>query len=640
MENILLIEDNLADIELITSYLDLGSFSYRLFKVSSLQDGLEIIRYNHIDIVLLDLALDDTKGFNTLRALFEDVRNIPVIVLTGNSNELLGMQLIRAGAQDFLIKGEFESKQLLRAIRYAMRRHKSQEEIQSDNWNLRHQQRRQQQLYKLAVLGEWELDVLDNSMKWSDEVYEMLGYPAKSFTPKLSDFLSTVSIEERERTREAMEVGIKNGKLFDIQYQAVINNRFVKYFQLWGQIISEESSGKILLIGMLQDISALKNKLNPLNGKTTSHPSLNPEPSLFSVKPLTQLWQYFEILKGVKTIPPPEVIEKSGFALQQLTNLFYEQLNANVLANMPYLQAKQDLFACTDWKNTVESLLVCQSTYNDLKWKTKWKDFLPTECCGDAQLLALLVYNLINVVRSHGQEKGIMQLHFDAKNTGDLVFEFSITLVAPESPLALTKRKELGEKIRTFLPTDHYYQVEDPLRRSIYGLSKILNTLQGYMHINKRQDIELHIPLEKTADKTVEGAAKKLQATNMLVIEPQTIVQIAIRRMLQAHFSALQLDFVTDANQGIQNHLKKEYDIILIDLHLADTNPLELIKKLTNIKSSSILTLAAETEESDRLSLHELGVAIHLKKPLYREQLISAVSAILKNEEAPSDLLK
>jgi CheY-like chemotaxis protein len=99
MEHILLIEDNLADIELITSYLELAGFTHRLFKAQSLQDGLEIIRHNRIDIILLDLALDDTTGTRTLRSLFDDVHNIPVIVLTGNSNELLGMQIIRAGAQ-------------------------------------------------------------------------------------------------------------------------------------------------------------------------------------------------------------------------------------------------------------------------------------------------------------------------------------------------------------------------------------------------------------------------------------------------------------------------------------------------------------------------------------------------------------
>lgn len=201
MEHILLIEDNLSDIELIQSYLRDASLTHRLHKTKSLQEGLEIIRYNPIDIVLLDLALDDSAGFNTLRMFLHEVPNVPVIILTGTSSEVLGMQLVRAGAQDFLVKGNFDSKQLTRAIRHSTKRFKAQVALREELWKTQRQVKQYQLLHELVNLGSWELDLLDNTMQWSKEMYQIMGYHPNSFEPKLSDYLRIVHRDDQERVR-------------------------------------------------------------------------------------------------------------------------------------------------------------------------------------------------------------------------------------------------------------------------------------------------------------------------------------------------------------------------------------------------------------------------------------------------------
>src|SRR6201995_999069 len=75
--------------------------------------------------VLLDLGLPDSRGLQGLRQLLEVDPQAAVVVLTGEANEYLGEQAVRAGAQDYLVKGEVAGPVLHRVIRYAVERRRA-----------------------------------------------------------------------------------------------------------------------------------------------------------------------------------------------------------------------------------------------------------------------------------------------------------------------------------------------------------------------------------------------------------------------------------------------------------------------------------------------------------------------------------
>src|ERR1700744_5121139 len=77
--------------------------------------------------VLLDLGLPDSRGLQGLRQLLEVDPQAAVVVLPGEANEYLGEQAVRAGAQDYLVKGEVAGHMLHRVIRYAVERRRAEE---------------------------------------------------------------------------------------------------------------------------------------------------------------------------------------------------------------------------------------------------------------------------------------------------------------------------------------------------------------------------------------------------------------------------------------------------------------------------------------------------------------------------------
>ncbi|MDG6257464.1 MAG: ATP-binding protein [Methanomicrobiaceae archaeon] len=119
---ILLIEDNPGDVRLIETYLAEGGFRRAVAAAGRLEEGLARMAADSFDVVLLDLSLPDSTGFETFGALREADPHIPVIVLTGLDDEDLAVQMLQRGAQDYLIKGDIDAGLLRRSIRYAIER--------------------------------------------------------------------------------------------------------------------------------------------------------------------------------------------------------------------------------------------------------------------------------------------------------------------------------------------------------------------------------------------------------------------------------------------------------------------------------------------------------------------------------------
>src|SRR5271155_2282579 len=119
---VLLIEDNPGDADLVRLRLVEGKSPVNVNCVNRLSDGLASLTRETPSVVLLDLNLPDSHGAETFRRVIDRAPNVPVVVLSGQDDEALAMKAVHHGVQDYLIKGDISSRQLERAIRYAVER--------------------------------------------------------------------------------------------------------------------------------------------------------------------------------------------------------------------------------------------------------------------------------------------------------------------------------------------------------------------------------------------------------------------------------------------------------------------------------------------------------------------------------------
>ena len=130
----LLVEDNPGDARLLREMLpDVSSHSFDLTHVARLSEALRELEETGFDVILLDLVLPDAQGFEAFLRMQSHARAIPVIVLTGLADQDLAVRAVRHGAQDFLVKGQFDGDLLARAVQYAIERKRIMDELAAAN---------------------------------------------------------------------------------------------------------------------------------------------------------------------------------------------------------------------------------------------------------------------------------------------------------------------------------------------------------------------------------------------------------------------------------------------------------------------------------------------------------------------------
>lgn len=128
--HILLVEDNAGDARLLRELLtETGADRFTLRHVERLDAAIQCLTQAAFDIILLDLSLPDSQGAETLFRMHAAAQGIPIVLMTGQEDEALGLQLIQAGAQDYLVKGQTTALLLARALKYAVERKRLEEDL-------------------------------------------------------------------------------------------------------------------------------------------------------------------------------------------------------------------------------------------------------------------------------------------------------------------------------------------------------------------------------------------------------------------------------------------------------------------------------------------------------------------------------
>jgi len=129
---ILLFEDNPGDAGLIEEMLEeFADFQYEFKTVQTLNEGLSLLKENRFDIILSDLGLPDSDGIDTFLEIHARNSRIPIIILTGMNDEKIGIEAVKKGAQDYLVKGQVDGRLLKRSIQYSIERKKAEERVQN-----------------------------------------------------------------------------------------------------------------------------------------------------------------------------------------------------------------------------------------------------------------------------------------------------------------------------------------------------------------------------------------------------------------------------------------------------------------------------------------------------------------------------
>ena len=248
---VLLIEDNTGDTVLIRGMLDDSKkIHFKVTDAARLDDGLKFLVKDSFDVILLNLCLPDSKGIDTFNIMKYNATNIPIIVLTGLKDDIFAISAVGRGAQDYLVKGEVTSKQLIRSITYAIERKRIEKELNEsdDRFHL---------AQKAGGIGTFDWNIKTNEIIWTNELDKIYGLPSGSFKGKYENWIELIYPEDRERVKDEQNKSIKNHKDWNDFFRIIWPDKSIHWIKAQAMITYNKENQPIRMIGVNFDVTEL-----------------------------------------------------------------------------------------------------------------------------------------------------------------------------------------------------------------------------------------------------------------------------------------------------------------------------------------------------------------------------------------------
>jgi two-component system sensor histidine kinase UhpB len=251
--NILVVEDNPSDYFLFCEYLRLSQLpTQHIHRAERLSEALSLLHEHQPDLIFLDLSLPDSDGINSFVRINEQAPHISIIVLSGLSDRQIALNTISLGAQDYLVKGEFDDKVLAKSIQYSIERKKILQKV-VENFE------RYNTLIKATSDTIWDWDLRTNEILWNEGIVSIFGYQSLQVENTIEWHNQNIHPDDRERILQTIDHCMREGKdHWQEEYRYRSANGMYKFVYDRGYILKTEHGKPYRILGAMMDITERK----------------------------------------------------------------------------------------------------------------------------------------------------------------------------------------------------------------------------------------------------------------------------------------------------------------------------------------------------------------------------------------------
>ena len=640
--NILVIEDYPPDVEIIRVYLEEASFKHKFFHTASFQEGINIIKENEIDIVLLDLSVKDSFGFNTVKNYVIEAPNTPMIVLTGMNNEVVGTQSVRAGAQDFLVKGDFTSKSLVKAIRYSLQRHKEKQQLKDENKELIRLKKKSDDISVLAKFGSYEMDIVNNSMSWNDEMFRIFGFQPQSFSPSLSDYINYVHSEDKEAIENFFESVTKDGDQHRIEHRIIVDGRIIKRLSVSARINFDDIQNRVLLIGSVQDITERSGKTTPIPTdeeaeedfaitlkKTFTDISFNIRTPLFSIVNLVDMLE-----NTLTNNHQKELMNSLKNSIDDLSSVLNKMANFSFLLTQK-VELVEEPFNFKELVTNIEksAKLKAQQYRKQIRFHVE-KD-IQERLIGDHRKITQLLDNLMETMLKFCDTNEQVELRVKHLKEDDQEDEVKVQLVgnyrgrrfSPPKNDVIIDLNRISQLTAEDKSGTLSFTILDKLTQALNREEFKVQNKAGNI-----TQIKIQFPIRRNKQHTpadIQGE-QPLGPTNILLVEDHAIHQIATTKLLENWSEHINVDIADNGKIGLELFNEKPYDLILMDLQMPQMDGIETTIRIRGMNTQiPIIALTANASTQEQENCFSVGIDEYLPKPFQPNELYAKILKVL-----------
>ncbi|HXH19169.1 MAG TPA: response regulator, partial [Chitinophagales bacterium] len=318
---ILLIDDNDIDVKVVQKLLEKGyEEPYRLISCSTLEEGKRILENESPEIVLLDLHLPDSSIDQTIDFVARHEENFPFVILSSIHERQQRIRAIQKGAQDYLIKNDFDAPLLARVLNYSIERHRLHKELHAYAKELKEKEQRLTEAQAIAQIGNWELLPDNNTIEWSQEARVILETDDSNALTTVEWFSSLLHEDDQKKALDIFRQAVEENRDFNMDFKATLPGKKTKYLNLRVRSTPADNESGKKIRGTIQDITARKQMEAALKSSEERYHRLFEESA-------DAIWITSEDGKFVDF--NPATVELFGYTREELKELNVEKLYYN-----------------------------------------------------------------------------------------------------------------------------------------------------------------------------------------------------------------------------------------------------------------------------------------------------------------------
>lgn len=625
--NVLLIEDDKGYHELIRLRLNEQNFRHHLYISETLADGIDLVQTRPIDVVLLDLELSDSVGYKTVPNFKNAVTGIPLIVLTSTANPVISVRSVEAGAQDYLVKGDFDGKRLISVIRFAIARSEQEKERQKVIKKLEEASEKDKRLRELVQVGDWQMDIVDMTMEWSEAVYSILGRETR-IKPTRSDFLTSIYKEDRSKVEEFLDEVSRLGDAKQISCRIIIDNRKIQHVAISAKVEFDKRQNKLILFGTVQ---LALNTEDPTAPPAPPPPPSRPDSVLerlsFDLRtPLTSMANLTYLLEQTTLQPrQKELIQNMRDATDEFNLIVNQLLNYVLLQESTPQDGNTTIFSLTNLCEAVQRLANFQADRENIQLSFTMSPSLPKQVKGSSKHVSQLFYNLISRVLTLRNTHRTLHVEVEGTEAEEtlhlrlLLFYYGQAYNWPKE--SVFKSDALQERPHTELLDG----VIAKIGRQLRVRHQLTKSAEG--EIRLRVELPLKIEQEATANTPMQPRSN----LHLLLVEDHPLQRLAIQQVLKGWSPMVSVKVVENGQEALDLEDIEAFDLILMDLKLPKVDGLEAARILRSRNySGPIIALTAGVSAQEEQEAMAAGMNEYMLKPFQPEDLYRTILQLLR----------
>lgn len=626
--HILLIEDLDEDVVLFRAYMeDSGIENFTLHHRYTLAEGRKVPREHPVDIIMLDLQLPDSFGFSTFEKIHGEFPHLPIVVLTGGIESSLGMRCVKAGAQDFLSKGDLSGYLLGRAIGYAIERNNLKSNLQ--------------EAQNLAMMGSWTVDMTSNEMSLSQQMYNLFQFNKNSDNShSFAEYMELVHPEDQQLVATHIKESFESGREFEVDHRFILPNKEVKSVIMKARTKTDAEGISYELIGTTQDVThrvqmdALKKETELAIRSAKLRQEFLAKTSHEIRTPLNPILVLTDILLKSNLSPEQkkdlDTIKAAGNTLLAVVNdiLDLSKIEAGKIDFVKHSFSIHEVF------DYARDMLEPNARKKGLKLHMEIDSGVPKSLIGDDVRLTQIMLNLIgNAIKftNEGEIRILAKKEYEKEGQLGVRFEVSDTGIGiPKDMLKVI--------------FESFQQIDSDTNRQLGGtglgltIVKQLVRLQGGSIAVESEpgkgsvfSFELEFGSEgevQEKEEKIEILRDKLNGFELLLVEDNPLNQLVTQKLLSDW--GIELEIASNGREAIDRLKERGYDLILMDVQMPEMDGYEATRYIrknmeTPFNEIPIIALTANAFSGSDDECLKAGMDDYVSKPIEIANLYSKI---------------